>query len=514
MTAQSIGEVLHTQDIKGLLLSHNVNSSFHFRKAYIAVPSSIKMKSHPLDQIYVAPARYIGKKDLAEPLGINRSGHLTMDGRDLYDFANEKGTRCYVFSPEQLERNAQRLLRAFEGYPGKFQPFYALKANSSLSIVEKLSERGFGIEVTNIHELMFVLERISDVKCICNGVSKHYPQPPYRESLIEKAFKYQASGYDIIVNLDSLTELEYALSVSEKMGKSIAVGIRLNLAMDESSATVNLATGAEFSRFGIPGEVAWDAIRKIHESKYLKLVELHTHLGSQIIKRPLQQFRNALLLARNYAIRAEEELGFHVEALNLGGGIAVNYLKQEPENMKNYNLFWAPYTIEEYAATLMNTVKEAYSDSGILLPELKIEPGRWLTANTTLLLLRVCNVFEIPEKYHEQLKGGKKWIFTDGSAITDALDIVWLKHWFEIVNVSRANSDLEEVYNIGGIACDSGDAFSWGKDITGPRKLPKTIAGDVLTVLDVGAYQQMLSSNYNLLPRPLAYLSNGEEMQK
>ncbi|MBU7018833.1 MAG: hypothetical protein HXS44_15090 [Theionarchaea archaeon] len=471
------------------------------------------MKSCSLGQIYVPPGMYIGKRDLAEPLGINRSGHLTMDGEDLHDFANKKGTRCYVFSPQQLERNAQRLLRAFRGYPGKFHPFYALKANSSLFIARKLSERGFGIEVTNIYELMFALEKIPDVNCICNGISKHYPQDPYRESLIEKAFKYQASGHDIIVNLDSLTELEYALTVSEKIGEPIAVGIRLNLAVDESSANINLAAGAGFSRFGIPGEVAWYAIGKIHESRYLKLVELHTHLGSQITHRPLQQFRKALsLLIKNYAIRAEEELGCHIEALNLGGGIAVNYLKQNPENMKNYNLFWAPYTIEEYATTFMNTVKEAFSDSGISLPELHIEPGRWLTANTTLLLLRVSNVFEIPEKYHEQLKGGKKWIVTDGSAITDALDIVWLKHWFEIVNVSRANSNLEEVYNIGGIACDSGDAFSWGKDITGPRKLPKTEAGDVLAVLDVGAYQQMLSSNYNLLPRPLAYTSNGEEM--
>lgn len=93
---------------------------------------------------------YVGKKDLGEPLGINRSGHLTIDGKDLCDFANENGTRCFVFSPEQLERNAQRLLRAFEGYPGKFQPFYALKANSSLSIAETLSKRGFGMEVTNI----------------------------------------------------------------------------------------------------------------------------------------------------------------------------------------------------------------------------------------------------------------------------------------------------------------------------------------------------------------------------
>jgi len=77
---------------------------------------------------------------------------------------------------------------------------------------------------------------------------------------------------------------------------------------------------------------------------------------------------------------------------------------------------------------------------------------------------------------------------------------VLLRQWFEIINVSKIGRPLDTLYNVGGVACDSGDVFAWGRDRTGPRMLPRTDMGDVLVVLDVGAYQQALASNYNMLP--------------
>jgi diaminopimelate decarboxylase len=464
----------------------------------------------------VEPSSYIGRRDLNEPCTITSGGTLTFGNVDILSLAHEHGTRCYIVDLKQVTRNARRLTQSFKRYAGKFRPFYAVKANSAENVVNRIVEERFGIEVTNIHELLFAAKTLqgigregTDVNIICNGVSKHYAQRPYKETLIETAFELQAKkGYDVIVNLSSVEEVRYASKIASKMGGDLRVGLRINPGITTKTSE-SLATGAGYSRFGIPVERLENVVKEIKNSKDLKLVQLHCHIGSQIADvntisgtygKSEASIRGEIPILCSKVVELEKRFGFHLDQVNIGGGIAVKYVKIKPRNTEEYGEFWSNYDVEEYASKVSDMFKTIHDEEGLEYPELCVEPGRWLTANTTALLLAVTDVFDVQSKYRESLKGSAKWIITDGSAMTDAHDTVLLQQWFEIINVSKIGRPLEDLYNIGGVACDSGDVFAWGRDRTGPRMLPRTEKGDILMVLDVGAYQQALASNYNMLP--------------
>jgi len=479
----------------------------------------------------VNPAEYAGKKDLGECISITSGGTLAFGDADVLSFVHEHGTRCYIVNLNQVTRNAKRLLESFRTYPSKLHPLYAIKANSTRAIVDRIVREGFGFEVTNIHEFLFSLEVQENTglgkkssAIVCNGVSKHHVQRPYRESLIEVAFRHQSKeGFDVLVNLSSVEEVRFAIKVAERMGGGIRVGLRLNPAIKPKTAE-DLATGAGYSRFGVPIDQLENVVKELVDKKDLtKLVQLHCHIGSQISSietltgihgEKAADGRGVLPVLCSKITELEKKFGVHVEQINIGGGIAIRYVKTKPRDMNEYGEFWPDYTVEEYASKIATTLERIHEEKGSNCPELCIEPGRWLTANSTGLLLLVTDVFDLHGEYKKSLKGAGKWIITDGSAMTDAHDIVLLRQWFEILNASRITKPLETLYNIGGLACDSGDVFAWGRDRTGPRMLPETRKGDILMVLDVGAYQQALASNYNMLPIAAAYDTRGSEITR
>jgi diaminopimelate decarboxylase len=477
----------------------------------------------------VNPAKYVGKKDLAECLNLTSGGTLAFGGVDVLDFVNEHGTRCYITDLSQVTRKARRIVESFSNYPSKLHPVYAIKANSGRAIVNSIVREGFGLEVTNIHEFFYSLEVLENIgikdrspAVICNGVSKHHAQGLNKESLIETAFRHQSrNGLDIIVNLSSMEEVKFAVKVAKLLGGGIRVGIRINPAIKPKTAE-DLATGAGYSRFGIPINELENVFREICDEKdSMKLIQLHCHIGSQIPNMETltgvhakkgAEGRGVLRVLSSKISELEKKFGVHVEQINIGGGIAVKYVKTKPRDVREYGEFWPDYSIEEYARRITTTLEWIHEENGSTCPQLCVEPGRWITADSTALLLTVTDAFNLQDEYKRSMKGAGKWIITDGSAMTDAHDVVLLKQWFEILNASKINKPLETLYNIGGIACDSGDVFAWGRDRTGPRMLPETSKGDVLTVLDVGAYQQALSSNYNLLPTAPAYDTKGSDI--
>jgi diaminopimelate decarboxylase len=465
----------------------------------------------------VNPSDYVGKKDLGESLNFTSGGTLAFGKSDVLDLAHEYGTRCYLIDLTRLTKNSERLIESFKEYPRKLRPFYAIKANPKESIVKRIIKEGLGIEVTNIHELLFAtksLEEIgrkkSDVSIICNGVSKQFLQRPYKKSLIETAFELQGKkGYDVIVNLSSIEEIRFAQKIAEKLGGGLRVGLRINPGITPKTSE-DLATGAGYSRFGIPMEQVNEAVKEIMDSgNLMRLIQLHSHIGSQIPDinaisgshgRTAADIRGEIPILCSKVIELEKRFGVHLDQVNIGGGIGVKYVKTKPKNIEDYQEFWPNYSVEEYSSKVVEMFRTVHEEDALDYPELCIEPGRWLTANAAVLLLSATDIFDIQAKYRKSLKGSDKWIITDGSAMTDAHDAVLLRQWFEIINASKTGNPLDTLYNIGGVACDSGDVFAWGRDRTGPRMLPTTERSDILVVLDVGAYQQALASNYNMLP--------------
>ena len=308
--------------------------------------------------------------------------------------------------------------------------------------------------------------------------------------------KQQKKESDITLNFNSINEIEYAKKLCEKENTGLKVGLALNLASHFQSSEISNG----LARFGILTEQLPAAIKLLKNSK-LKLAAIQSHIGTQIIQLH-KHIKNANILS-HYALQIEKELGTTIENINLGGGIAVKYYKT-PQNQKNLN---PDYTIEQYAQNITEEITKIYQENGANPPIIITETGRWLTANTMILMLRVTETRRTPQNRYE-------WIITDGSALTDTNDAVWIGQYFEIINATKANQKPTKLYNIAGITCDTNDAFAWPKNNTGPRKLPKTEPGDILTVLDVGAYQLPLRNNFNLLPKAPIYTPKGEPVKE
>ena len=439
-----------------------------------------------------SPREYIGERDFAEPLKL-RGSQLYFEDSSIERLAETLGTRVYILSLKQVERNAKRLTEAFKNY-SRFKPCYALAANSLPQVAQTLVNLGFGVEVVNIHELNYTLSALQNVPhIICNGVSKHTIQNQQNKTLIQTVIDLQKET-DITLNLNSIEEIKYAKKLCEKRNTELKVGLALNPA---SHSPANFSPGSE--RFGIPTDQLPAAVKLLKNSK-LKLEALQSHIGTQVTQLN-KLVKNANTLS-NHAIQIEEKLGTPIQNINLGGGIAVNYHKT-PHNQGNPN---PDYTIEQYADRVTREVTKVYGENGATPPTITIEVGRWLTANTMILILRVTETRK-PQGEHE-------WIITDGSALTDTNDAVWIGQYFEIINATKINQKPTNLYNIGGITCDANDAFAWPKNNTGPRKLPKTEPGDILTVLDVGAYQLALRNNFNLLPKAPIYNTKGEQIKE
>nr|MDO8081474.1 hypothetical protein [Candidatus Freyarchaeota archaeon] len=439
------------------------------------------------------PEDYVGKKDFAEPLNF-KGRQLFFEDASIQKLAETLGTRVYILSLSQVEKNAKRLTAAFKNYP-RFKPCYALAANSLPQVAQTLVDLNFGIEVVNIYELKYALSELKKIPyIICNGASKHAIQNK-QENLIQTVINLQKET-DVTINFNSTDEIEYTKKLCEKENTELKAGLSLNLASHFQDS--ELSPGS--ARFGIPTEQLPAAIKLLKNSK-LKLAALQSHIGTQITELN-KLIKNANLLS-TYAIRIGKELGTPIENINLGGGIAVKYYKT-PQNQKKLN---PDYTIEEYAQKIIQEIAQVYQENGAEPPTITTETGRWLTANTMILILKVTETRKTPQNKLE-------WIITDGSALTDTNDAVWIGQYFEIINATKANQKPTEWYNIAGITCDTNDAFAWPKNNTGPRKLPKTEPEDILTILDVGAYQLALRNSFNLLPKAPIYTAEGEPVKE
>jgi diaminopimelate decarboxylase len=437
---------------------------------------------------------YVGKKDFAEPLNF-RGQELFFEDSRIQKLAETLGTRVYILSLNQVERNAKRLRAAFKNYT-RFKPCYALAANSLPQVAQTLIDLNFGIEVVNLYELKYALSELNNVPYIvCNGASKHVVQNKQNKSLIQTVIDLHKEK-DVTLNFNSIDEIKYTKSLCEKENTELKAGLSLNLARHFQDS--ELSPGS--ARFGISTEQLPAAIKLLKNSK-IKIAAIHSHIGTQITELN-KHVKNANLLS-TYAIRIGKELETPIEEINLGGGIAVKYYKT-PQNQKNQN---PDYTVEEYAQKIIHEINRVYQENGTELPTIVTETGRWLTANTTILILKVTEKRKAPQnQYH--------WIVTDGSALADTNDAVWIGQYFEVINATKANQKSTEWYNIAGITCDTNDVFAWPRNNTGPRKLPKTEPGDILVVLDVGAYQLALRNSFNLLPKTPAYTPQGEPVKE
>ncbi|OFV66973.1 MAG: diaminopimelate decarboxylase [Candidatus Syntrophoarchaeum butanivorans] len=391
----------------------------------------------------------------ASELGVI-DGHLTIGGVDAVKLVERYRTPLYVTDENQVRERFRAFKDAFSGV--KSEIYYAMKANGNLAILKILESEGAGVDVFSAGELyMALLAGFPREKILFNGNSK-------TDEELELAVE---AG--VTVSVDSLDELEALAQIAKRLGKRSSIAFRVN--PDISPKThPKISTGIRTSKFGIPHTEVMDAYRRAWELDGLDIKGIHCHIGSQILE--LGVFGEVMERMMNLVEEIKDELGIRLEFLDIGGGLGVAYREDDP----------AP-TPHDLADVVLPVFKGRCKEAGVS-PTLILEPGRYIVADSTVLLTRVNTV----------KRAYKNFVATDAGFNLLARPVLY-GSYHRIVVANKMDLPPEETYTIVGPICESGDIL--GED----RRLPKIEKGDILAILDTGAYGFSMSSQYNQRPR-------------
>lgn len=420
-----------------------------------------------------------------------REGRLSMDGVDATQLAAEYGTPLYVFSEKRISENTLNLRRAIESVFPRVKLCYASKANSNMAVLATVLRAGGDVEVNSGGEL-FKAQKVGfrPDQIVFNGVSK-------TDEEVRAAIELGI----LAINIDSLYELEQVTRVARAIGKQANVAIRI-VPEIVTRSHIGLQTGLLSSKFGLsPSQIGEAFERAMEASDAINLAGLHIHVGSQTPDS--HPFARAFAEMWSFVVALYKQTGHRLAHINIGGGLPVDYLPPtamadqigEPERqMLSARL--------DAAAVLREALSEAgVGDGNQELFEgltLILEPGRRIVGDAGVLLTRVCNVKHRPET-------GDTWLLTD-AGYSLMISISTYKWYYHLISASRAADIHDAPYKVAGPLCDSGDVYfdiERGTRLPNYRLLPKgTGVGDVLALLNTGAYALDQSSQYNGRPRP------------
>src|SRR5271156_4261143 len=344
---------------------------------------------------------------------------------------------------------------------------YSVKANSNLSILKLLANQGSGFDIVSGGELERILEvnKKAARRGVFSGVGKTAPE-------IDLAL---TAGI-LIFNVESESEVELLAARARKQKVRARVALRVNPDVFAETHPY-ISTGLREHKFGIDIKLARGVYQLAKKSRFLDPVGISVHIGSQI--QTAEPFGAALEAVANL-IRELETDGIRIKFVDAGGGLGIDYLS-------GASAFDPVDAVAKYAAALERSL-------GGLKVRLLLEPGRFLVAQAGALLARVLNV---------KRNGAKTFVITD-AGMNDLIRPALYQAYHEIVPVIRDPGSKPAIVDIVGPVCETGDFFA--RD----RSLSKVKEGDLVAILDAGAYGMSLSSNYNTRPRPAEVLVEGK----
>ncbi len=390
----------------------------------------------------------------------NSEGVLCAEGVSLEAVAEEFGTPCYVYSRAAILAALARIKKAF----AKSKPaiHYAVKANGNIALLRLIAQTGAGFDIVSGGELARVLAAGGDAgKTVFSGVGKSKAE-------IARALQAGVGG----INAESEQELLRIEFLAAECKKQAPVSLRINPGVD-GGAHPHLATGLAQSKFGIAAADVLRLAKYAAHSSSLYFAGLSCHLGSQIKEAAAFSAAAATVARHREELRAE---GIAVARINMGGGFAVDYSGGE-----------SALSLEEYDAALAEYFPDA---------ELAIEPGRSICAAAGILLCRV--------EYEKIADGKLYWIVDAG--MNDFLRPALYSAAHRVATVREGEGELR-AGDIAGPVCESADILA--RDC----KL-RAAAGDLIALLDAGAYGSAMASNYNARPRPCEVLAEEKTPRK
>jgi len=390
-----------------------------------------------------------------------REGELFLEDVRLADLAREHGTPLFVYSKAAMLSALAAYQRGFAGRDA--QICYAMKANSSLGVLQVFAQAGCGFDIVSGGELERVLAAGGQAsKVIFSGVGK-------TRSEMRQALQAGIGCF----NVESEAELNVLSEVALSMNLRAPVSIRVNPNVDPKTHPY-ISTGLKGNKFGVAHEDALRIYRHAGSLSGLRVVGIDCHIGSQITE--TEPYLDAMDRVLDLVAGIEAD-GTVLEHIDFGGGLGINYNSDTPPAA---DVLWAQLLSKLDAR-------------GFGKKKLMIEPGRSLVGNAGVCLTEVLYV-----KPGEQ----KNFCIID-AAMNDLPRPAMYQAFHAIVPLQQAaGARTQAVYDVVGPVCESGDWI--GRDRTLAVQ-----AGDQLAVLSAGAYCMSMASNYNTRGRAAELLVNG-----
>lgn len=384
-----------------------------------------------------------------------RQDGLYVDGVLVSELAEKFDTPLYVVSEQRIRENYRRLYNALTSKYSDSRIYYSAKANSNLSVLKILESEGSYLDAVSPGEVFLALKAgFTPERILFTGTSVR-----------DDELKFLVDS-NVTVNIDSRSELRRLLKLITP--KLLSVRVNPEVGAGHHNHCI---TAGKNSKFGIWEEDVVKAYRAAKDAG-VKKFGIHMHIGSGILT--VEPFIRACEKLLEVAGKVHSQLGIEFEFIDIGGGLGVPYTLGEKE-----------LDLESFFTEISNLLKEKIEAYKLGSPMLFIEPGRYIVCDVAIILTRVNTVKVTPFK---------KFIGIDAGFNT-LLRPAMYNSYHHICLANKPGCDGEEVYDVAGPLCESGDLIA--KD----RKLPKVSEGDLLAIMNAGAYGYSMSSQYNSRPR-------------
>ena len=400
------------------------------------------------------------------PAFLFRKNTLNCDEVAIQKLADKFGTPLYVYSASAIRERFRTFDDAFGGLDHTI--CYSVKANSNLSILKLLAKLGSGFDIVSGGELerVAMVDKKATSRVVFSGVGK-------TKAEMDLALK---TGI-LMFNVESEGEAELLAQRADKLKRKANVALRVNPDVFAETHPY-ISTGLHKHKFGVPIDSARKIYRTMAKSKYLVPAGISMHIGSQITS--VEPFNAAVERAADLA-RTLREDGHDIRYIDCGGGLGIHYHSDQTTDF--------PAVARHYAEAVMAPLAAL----GI---HLLLEPGRTIIGPCGALVTRVL--------YRKQ-NGDKKFLIVDGG-MNDLIRPSLYSAFHEIVPAKLGSKKLETTDVVGPI-CETGDFFA--RD----RELSEVKPGELIALLDAGAYGMSISSNYNTRGRAAEVMVDGSKVK-
>lgn len=385
-------------------------------------------------------------------------GQLKCEDVSLSEIAQTYGTPTYVYSKASFIGAVEHLQGALAGVDALLA--YSVKSNSSGALLKELAAVGCGADIVSGGELFRALNAgIPADRIVYSGVGK-----------TKDEIRYALENNIFMFNVESRPELEQISKVAQSLGKIARVALRINPDVD-AKTHAHTTTAKKENKFGIPFDETLDVYKSAIKLDNINPTGIDVHLGSPV--NTIEPFERAIERLSELLDALTRE-GIAIQAIDMGGGFGVVYNNE------------TPFTPVQYASRIEPFVKKYNC-------RLIVEPGRFIMANSGVLLTKITYIKKTPVKT----------FYICDAGMNDLIRPAFYDSYHRIEPVTAPRSESLYPVDIVGPICESSDVFAK------QRSMPPMEEDDILAIMSAGAYSFSMASTYNSRPLPCEVLVDG-----